>query len=258
MIARSQLGGQRSQMPTQQTDDIAAPGGGQTECCGCWAPGAALEQRGSLAALATALLTAVTPASAHPHVFVDGGVDFVLRDGNILEALEVTWLYDEFETLYILSSYGLSLNDAGGLDEADRQELVRLRSDWPDDFDGSAHLSADGVGVALEWPTDLDARLIEGRLEVTFTRYLETPMPLGQRLVEVAFYESTYFFAFSATKNPILLGDAGHCTAGVLPFDPDPQDTALQAMLSRLSREETPGIENVGALFADRIVVRCA
>ena len=208
--------------------------------------------------IAAALALPTAPAWAHPHVFVDGGVDFLLRDGTVLEALEVTWLYDEFETLYILSSHGLSLNDEGGLDEADRLELVRLRSDWPDDFDGSAHLSANGVGVALEWPTGLDARLIDGRLEVTFTRYLETPMPLGGGPVEVAFYESTYFFAFSATKAPIVLGDAGRCDAGILPFDPDPQDVELQAMLSSLSREETPAIENVGALFADRIIMRCA
>lgn len=208
--------------------------------------------------IAAALSLPTAPALSHPHVFVDGGVDFVLRDGNALEALEVTWLYDEFETLYILSSHGLGLNDEGGLDEADRQELVRLRSDWPDDFDGSAHLSADGVSVDLEWPTELDARLIDGRLQVTFTRYLETPMPLGASQIEVAFYESTYFFAFSATKDPIVLGNTGRCAVDVLPFDPDPQDTALQTMLSSLSREETPAIENVGALFADRILMRCA
>ena len=73
----------------------------------------------------------------------------------------------------------------------------------------------------------------------------------------MAFYESTYFFAFSVTQEPTLLGHAGRCTADVRPFRPDAEDAALQAMLARLSREETPDIENVGALFADRIVVRC-
>ena len=97
-----------------------------------------------------------SPAIGHPHVFVDGGVDF-LFENDTLVALRVTWLYDEFETLYILSLYNLSLNAQGGLDETDRMALVRHRSDWPSDFDGSAHLSVGGAPIALKRPTDMDA-----------------------------------------------------------------------------------------------------
>ncbi len=208
--------------------------------------------------IAAAALTAAAPVAAHPHVFVDGGVDFVMRDGTVLEALEVTWLFDEFETLYTLSSAGVGLNDEGGLDEADRLDLVRYLSDWPDDFDGSAHLSVDGAGIALEWPAGLDARLIEGRLEMTFTRRLDSPISLNERRVEVAFYESTYFYAFSVTNQPRIAGDPGNCAARVVPFNADAQSAALQSTLFELGREETPDIENVGALFADRIVLRCA
>ena len=204
-----------------------------------------------------ALLVSAAPALAHPHVFIDGGIDFVFEDSGVLQALEVTWLYDEFETLYILSSYGLSLNRNGGLDEADRLELVRLRSDWPEDFDGSAHLKVDGQGVAMEWPTALDARLVEGRLELTFTRQLAAPLQVRGRDVEVAFYESTYFFDFTLTNAPKLAGNAGDCVTDVIPFNPDLQLAALQATLAKLSREETPETENVGALFADWIVLTC-
>ncbi len=197
------------------------------------------------------------PAQAHPHVFIDGGVDFVLRDGTVLEQVYVTWLYDAFETLYILSSHGLSLNAEGGLDEKDRQALIRFRSDWPSDFDGSAHLTVDGKSVALAWPEGLDAHLIDGRLRVTFARRLEAPIDLGQSTLGVGFYESTYFFAFKVTNPPKLLGADGDCSADVIPFVVDARDTALQALLAKLSREETPADERVGAHFADRITVGC-
>jgi ABC-type uncharacterized transport system substrate-binding protein len=203
-------------------------------------------------------LIAAAPVAAHPHVFVDGGVDFVMRDHMVFEALEVTWLFDEFETLYTLSSAGIGLNDDGGLDEADRLELVRHLSDWPDDFDGSAHLSVDGAAIALAWPTGLDARLIEGRLEMTFTRRLEAPISLSEQRVEVALYESTYFFAFSITNTPLIANGSDDCAARVVPFEADDQSAALQSTLYELGREETPDIENVGALFADRIVLQCA
>ena len=200
---------------------------------------------------------AVTPANAHPHVFVDGGVDFRFDDQGRLEALEVTWLYDEFETLYILSSHGLSLNSAGGLDEIDRQRLVAFRSEWPEDFDGSAHLSLDGAAVALNWPTGLDGSLVDGRLRLTFERVLETPIDLRGRDIEVAFYESTYFFAFSISQTPKLIGAFGACDAQVVYFEANTQDTALQNALRKLSREETPAIANVGSLFADRVTISC-
>lgn len=196
------------------------------------------------------------PAVGHPHVFVDGGVDFEFDD-NSLVALHVTWLYDEFETLYVLSSYDLSLNANGGLDEADRRALVQHRSHWPSDFDGSAHLSIEGNPVSLQWPKDLDAQMVDGRLQITFTRDLDEPIDLTDLTAEVAFYESTYFFAFAVTKQPELVGSGNRCNEEVIQYDPTAQDQQLQEILSRLSREETPEIASVGALFADRIIVKC-
>ncbi|QQA44258.1 DUF1007 family protein [Pelagovum pacificum] len=199
---------------------------------------------------------APSPAAAHPHVFVDGGIDLQFDGEGRLAALEVTWLYDEFETLYMLSSYALDLNDAGELDEADRLALVRELSIWPDDFDGSAHLTVDGEAVPLDWPEGVDATLEDGRLQKTFTRQLTEPLDLQGGLAEVAFYESTYFFAFSITMPPRMLGNAPDCRAEVAAFDPDAHSD-LQDTLSTLGREETPTIPNVGKLFADRVLLTC-
>ena len=196
------------------------------------------------------------PAAGHPHVFVDGGVDFVFENDNLV-ALQVTWLYDDFETLYILSSYNLSLNAQGGLDETDRMALIRHRSDWPSDFDGSAHLSVDGEAIALNWPTDLDAQMVDGRLQVTFMRELDEAVPLTGLVADVAFYESTYIYAFAVTYLPELLGSGDNCFADVVKYDPSEHDEQLQATLARLGREETPSMANVGSLFADRIALKC-
>lgn len=211
----------------------------------------------SLGAALTAFLLVGGPAHAHPHVFVDGGVDFVVEDGDVLKALRVTWLHDAFETLYILSSLDMSLNAAGGLDPADRQKLVQQRREWPSDFDGSAHLSIDGKGVALQWPNSLDADVVDGRLQLTFTRPLENPVDLTGVVANVAFYEATYFFAFSVTNTPKILGGSNNCHTNVIPFNPDTQNAELRATLAKLTREETPDIQQVGAQFADQIVVQC-
>lgn len=210
------------------------------------------------ARVALACAVPIVPASAHPHIFVDGGIDFVFSGGSVLEALNVTWLYDEFETLYILSSYGLSLNADEGLEETDRQELVRVSSDWSADFDGSAHVMVEGEAAPLARPSEFDAHLIDGRLQITFTRRLEIPIEIARRSVETAFYESTYFYAFSITQEPELLGDVDRCEAQVIPFEPDTEKAEFQSLLSRLGREQTPAMANVGALFADRVELKCA
>lgn len=203
-------------------------------------------------------LAPVPPAAAHPHVFVDGGVDFVFGEGTRLEALRVTWLFDPFETLYTLAAVGVIPDEAGRLAPKDRQRLIEDLGDWPDDFDGSVHLSSGAAEIGLGWPRDLDVRLVEGRLEMTFSRRLASPLDLRGGSAEVAFYEATYFYAFSITKRPVLDGADDRCAARTIPFDPDPTLAALQTTLSALGREEAPEIEDVGALFADRIVVTCA
>ena len=109
----------------------------------------------SFAAICGAVFACAAPLRAHPHVFIDGGVDFILSENSMLEALQVTWVYDAFETLYILSSYEIALDENGGLDEETRKKLVQLRGTWPSDFDGSAHLFAEGERVDLQWPSDL-------------------------------------------------------------------------------------------------------
>lgn len=197
------------------------------------------------------------PANAHPHIFVDGGVDFIMSAGETLDALSVTWLYDEFETLYDLSSRGIEPQADGTLSDADREAIRAAYSEWPDDFDGSAHLSIDGEMIAMAWPSDLAVDLIDGRLQLTFLRKLENPTILTDKSVEVAFYESTYFFAFTITNDPAFVGNET-CEAVVVPYTPGEQSDDVKQNLARLSREETPDIANVGQLFADRIVVNCA
>jgi len=99
--------------------------------------------------------------------------------------------------------------------------------------------------------------LVVGRLQLTFLRKLEEPVDLAGKAVEVAFYESTYFFAFKITDQPVFEGSEA-CEATVVPYTPGEQSDELRQNLALLSREETPNIANVGQLFADRIAIECA
>ncbi|MEM6905698.1 MAG: DUF1007 family protein [Pseudomonadota bacterium] len=207
-----------------------------------------------------ALLAALLPGlgAAHPHVYVDGGVSFILDAEKALTALEVTWRYDPFETLYTLSALQIVPQPDGTLTETDRGRIAAYMSDWPPSFSGSAHLTMDGAPVALDRPTGMEVALEDGNLVMTFRRALPDPLPMAGAEAEVATYEATYFFAFSVTELPKIHGAETACTAEVIPFDPTADLETVQVTLFALGREETPEVPDVGALFADRTILSCA
>ncbi|MEM7546475.1 MAG: DUF1007 family protein [Pseudomonadota bacterium] len=207
--------------------------------------------------LSVGLAVSSQAAKSHPHVFIDGGVDFVMDEDGTLRALDVTWLYDPFETLYVLATLKITPDAEWRLSSDDRARLIAHESVWAGDFDGTSHLSIEGEAVKLARPTGFDVELENEQLKVTFRRNLPEPIDVRGLDVEVAVYEKTFFYSLGVTKGPKFIGAETGCATDVIRFDPDTQLNALQYSLFELSREETPEIENVGALFADRIVLKC-
>jgi len=198
-----------------------------------------------------------TPAQAHPHVYVDGRIDFVFTGDSQLQGIEVTWLYDPFETLYVLSSLEINPGADWTLSEDQFNRILAQESSWSENFNGAARLAHDGAQIALEPPVNFAVRLVGNQLEVRFTRDLSEPLQIGTEGIDVTFYEDTYYFAFTIAETPRLLGDTKACIAALNPFNADTQLAGLQTTLLELSREETPQDTSVGSLFTDRIHVSC-
>lgn len=205
----------------------------------------------------TLLLFLTSNTQAHPHVFVDGGVDFVMSEDYSLQALKVTWILDVFETLFMLSQAGVKIDERGGLDNKNAQKLINQLAIWFADFDGSAHLYKNDKEILLEKPKDMNVKLVNGRLNIGFIRDLSHPIFMHKQKVGVDFYEASFFYAFSATQQPQIIGAKNICSSQVIPYDPNEETQFLETTLSELGREETPEINNIGALFADRITLKC-
>lgn len=202
-------------------------------------------------------LLLATGARAHPHIFIDGGVVFVFQDDDRLNGIIVTWRYDPFESLFMLSDMGVVPVTGSGFTEDERRIVETALSEFPSDFDGSAHLSVADEAIMLDWPRDLKARMVGDQLEVSFTRDLLSPLSVGKAPILVEFYEKTYFFAFNLTDDPDFIGDKGRCSGSIDKFLMSAETESLSDTLALLSREETPQDNNVGIKFADRLEVRC-
>lgn len=210
--------------------------------------------RRALAAAALACALAPAGASAHPHIFIDGGVDFVFDPAGQLEALRVTWIYDPLNSLFMLEDLGIPFDPPDPLPPGDRASLAAYQTEWIEGFDGDSYLSHDGARVGLSGPQAPDAAVRDGQVVISFLREVETPFR-PDATTEVRVYDPTYFTAYAITDTPALDGGDG-CRTEVIPFEPTSMLQALQEQLLALPADADPEGEP-GALFAERIRVTC-
>ncbi len=205
-----------------------------------------------LSAVALCLSLPIGGAGAHPHVFVDVGLQFEHDGTGQLTAVEVTWRYDDFFSLLILSDMGLDEDGDGVLTEAERAELKGFDlEEWPEGFEGDLYIHSDGEKITLDHPVPTGVALEDGRIVATHRRGF-APVPADG--LEVEPYDPTYYVEYTVA-GPVDLPDG--CDHSVTEPDLDDSQRAFRDMIADLPAEEQfDGIE-VGNLFSDVMVISC-
>lgn len=208
------------------------------------------------AAASTALACSAGPAAAHPHVFVDAEIAFRLGEGGALEALRVTWSFDEFYSMLLLAELGIDPVAEPGA--AALATLAALQPDWARDFGGEGAARYDEVEIALAPAEAPVAEVTDGRLRIAFDRRLATPVDPSAGAVLAEVYDPTFFVAYSMLEAPRVEGPGAEgCRAVLRPFAPNAETDALQSALMALGMEETPETPQVGRVFADSAALTC-
>ncbi|SDW91537.1 ABC-type uncharacterized transport system, substrate-binding protein [Roseicitreum antarcticum] len=216
----------------------------------------------ALRILALAALGA-TPvaAQAHPHMFIDAGLELVFDDADQLAAVRVVWAYDAFYSMIALSDMGLDAAFSGTLTAEERAALQGFDMQWIEGFDGDIVVHLDGVVQDLAGPADWTADYVDGRIISSHLRPLEdrAHLPKGAEL-RIQVYDSTYYTAYTIVGTPQITGRDG-CNARVFTPDREAADAQLMAALSEL--EGTGGdaevdFPAVGEMFSEEVRVTCA
>lgn len=218
-------------------------------------PSLTLRALGSAVALALAL-GAAPSASAHPHVFIDAGLNLETGADGTVTAVEVTWRYDAFYSLLLLQDFALDQDFDGTLTEAEVAATLGFDLQWNSGFEGGLTLRRGATPLALGPPRPVSLRLLDtGQLESVHRRPVTDPGGTGP--LEAQVYDPAFYIAF----DPVLpSGVAGSdCAPRTLPADHDAANAALDAALRAAggavaAEEEFP---RVGALFADTLVFAC-
>lgn len=201
---------------------------------------------------------AAAPLAAHPHIFIDTGLDLYFDSDGALSEVRVTWSYDAFYSLLITQDFGLDLDGDGLLTDAELSELQGFDMNWTDGFDGDLEARAGGLTVPLSAPRDYSATFVLGRITTFHTRDV-LARGLSADLFQFTPRDPTYYTAYDVTY-PVTLHGIDGCKALVK----EPQKTeallALQDQLSGLAADADPvdvGLPNAGAALATTVTVSC-
>ncbi len=185
-------------------------------------------------------------------MFVQTALKVIVDEAGKVEGVEVSWTYDDFYSLLLLSDLGLDNDGDGRLDPT---ELVRLEGfdmNWIDGYKGDTQVTRSGRELTLGPPQSRGVSVDKGLITSTHFRALEGP---ADGLVVKAF-DPTFYTAYELS-GPVKV--TGPCSATVQPADLDAAYTLVEELLyATPAAEAENSYPEVGEAFADTVTVSCA
>jgi polyphosphate kinase len=218
--------------------------------------------RAMRAALVALAVGAAGPASAHPHIFIDTGLEVIFDGQGRAVAVKVAWVYDDFTSMLMLGDRGLDPDADGRLTAAEESALAGFDMAWDADYAGDLYVlrGPDGAAVDLGRPRDWSARVFDGRIISTHTRPLVTPVEPGPTPLVLQVYDPTYYTSYTILGTPVLTG-RGDCTVAVFEPDLGEAEQVLREALAEYTADQSEQVEmdfpHVGAVFAEEARVTC-
>lgn len=205
-------------------------------------------------------LAAATPLGAHPHIFVDVGLEAVTDDAGQLTHIKVTWAYDALYSLLITEDRGLDLDGDAVLTPEEEADLTGFDMQWVPGFNGDLVARLDEVPLSLGKPEDPTAVMREGRIVTTHLRAVEGTPALAGTLLSMKPYDATFYTAYDVTMGVGVQGMDG-CMITKQEPDIDQEMQRLQNQLAQLGRDQDAiemGFPEVGEAFATEVRITCA
>lgn len=191
------------------------------------------------------------PAAAHPHVFMETALEVIRDAEGRAVSLRVTWTYDPFFSLVLITERGLDPDGDGSLTEAETAALQGFDMQWEPGFPGDTYAFAGEVPVALSGPRDGVARYEGGQIVSSHIRDLAEPVA---GLLVVKNYDPTYYTEYTI-RDVVAEG----CAVEIVAPDLTAAERELQAQLALIPADGDTEAEfpEVGAAFAQEVRVTC-
>lgn len=209
--------------------------------------------------LALALLAAPLPAAAHPHIFIDTGLEVIFDAEGRAVAVRVSWTYDDFYSLLMIEDRKLDADFDGKLTPEEEAQLSGFDMDWDADYNGDLFVYAGEFEVPLSRPADWTASYENGRITSTHLRSFTEPLAPGAPLV-IQVYDPGYYTAYFIEGTPVLTGAGETCKVEVFEPDRAAADAKLMAAIEEMGRSGDLEMDfpAIGSAYSEEARVTCA
>ena len=205
-------------------------------------------------ALAAAL---VTPALAHPHVWVTAKAEIVFDGHGEITGIRHIWQFDPDFTSY--ATLNLDTNNDGKLEASELKPLADTNIDALKEYDYFTHIYAGTRRIAVAKPTEYWLDFRGGRLTLFYTLPLAKPLKAaGDIMLEVG--DPEYFVAISFVKGKevTLDGDASGCAVSFrAPHALDQRTMMMLGAIPASQHDLPPDLVQAASLLSNVISLRC-
>lgn len=212
---------------------------------------------GGLIVLACGLIAPT--ANAHPHIFIDSGVEAIFDAQGQVTALRISWSYDDFYSLLAIEDRGLDPDGDSILTPEEQAKLTGFDMGWDTDYDGDLYVLYQNAPVVMGRPEAPTARYENGIITSTHLRALAAPIAPGPEGIIVQIYDSGYYTAYQINAEATLTNAPTGCTATVFEPDLNAADRKLQETLQeyQAGQDIEADYPAVGANYADEVRITC-
>lgn len=222
---------------------------------------------GVLQAIFIALLSlniiGITPARAHPHVFIESQTEIVIDKNHTITGIRHHWTFDNGYTAFAL--IGLDTNRDGIYSQTELAPLAKENINSLHEFQFFTFIYQNKKSIKLKNPEDATLVFEDNKLILHFTLPLETPVSALGKPVKLSIYDPDFYIAFLEpqikSKKKILamkLVDTAPKNCMFEKHRPTMDQTGLvESRLGQprdLSNEENKG---AGSLFAPTYHISC-
>lgn len=198
-------------------------------------------------------------AGAHPHIFVDAGIEVLFDGQGHAAALRITWSYDDLFSLMIIEERDMDPDFDGVLTAAEAAAIQGFDMQWDAGYAGDTYALLGEVPLGLSGPSDWTTAYTDGRLTSTHLRRFDAPVAVADQPLIVQVYDPGFYTAYALATDTVLT-QAGDCTAQTYEPDRAAADRILQdAIAEQVGSSDIEGaFPAIGAAYAEEVRITCA
>jgi ABC-type uncharacterized transport system substrate-binding protein len=205
-----------------------------------------------IAAAACVAAAFVSPAGAHPHVWVTVTSHVLYDAKGEATGLRQTWKFDDMYSTFALE--GLPQKTKGVFTREELAPLAEVNMTTLKDSDYFTFAKIGGKDVGFADPSDYWLDYKDEVLTLIFTLPFKTPQKTKDLSIEV--YDPSYFvdFSFAEKEAVALIGAPAQCKAAIQ----KPKESGLGVGQQVMSDAQAMAMmDNLGQNYASKIAVNC-